>query len=432
MARFTSPDGTGAPGPVGPPGPAGTNGVDGIGIPEGGLGGQILAKIDDVSYNAEWIDNWSTYSGYTNVLKHEVKAGVALTKGQAVYVSSADGTNMIVSKASNSGEATSSKTLGLIENSVSLNGKTNVITEGLLAGLNTNGANAGDPVWLGTNGSLIFGLANKPVAPAHLVFIGIVTRANSNNGEIFIRPQNGFEVNELHDVLIGTGYSSTAANNDLLAFDTASGLWKNKTISNVTGLIHDGSNLSVPGLLNITASSGDEGGEILLNKPQTNTTINGGVTIDVYQNKLRIFEQNGNTRGVHLDFTELPSGVSGELLVKASGFVNAGVDVTLGNLKARIPTSGNRSLQLSTISGTMNVYGSGVYSQNGVSGTTINASSPLTLTTTPAYLVPSYQFVTAGATDTWILRDVDNTIAWRITMVMGPSFNNNFISIERL
>lgn len=235
MARFTSPDANGLPGPTGPTGPAGADGADGIngengiGIPEGGTGGQILAKIDDTNYNTEWIDNWAVYSGYTNIVKHEVKAGIALTKGQAVYVSSADGTNMIVSKASNSGEGTSSKTMGLIESSVSLNGKTNVITEGLLAGLNTNGANAGDPVWLGTNGNLIYGLANKPVAPAHLVFIGIVTRVNANNGEIFIRPQNGFEVEELHNVLIGSGYSSTPADNDLLAYDTASGLWKNQT-----------------------------------------------------------------------------------------------------------------------------------------------------------------------------------------------------------
>jgi hypothetical protein len=231
----------GAPGPKGDqgdPGPAGADGADGaqgpqgdpgIGIPTGGTGGQILAKIDDTNYSTEWIDNWATYSGYTNVLKHEVKAGVALTKGQAVYVSSADGTNMIVSKASNASEQTSSKTMGLVEESVSSNGKTNVITEGLLAGLNTNGATAGDPVWLGTNGNLIYGISNKPVAPAHLVFIGIVTRANANNGEIFIRPQNGFELNEIHDVLIGTGYSSTPANNDILSYDTSSSLWKNKT-----------------------------------------------------------------------------------------------------------------------------------------------------------------------------------------------------------
>jgi len=219
----------GADGADGADGAQGPQGDPGIGIPTGGTGGQILAKIDDTDYSTEWIDNWATYSGYTAVLKHEVKAGVALTKGQAVYVSSADGTNMIVSKASNASEQTSSKTMGLIEASVSLNGKTNVITEGLLAGLNTDGATAGDPVWLGTDGNLIYGLSNKPVAPAHLVFIGIVTRANQNNGEIFVKVQNGFEVRELHDALIESNGALT--DNEVFAYDLSSGLWKNKTAS---------------------------------------------------------------------------------------------------------------------------------------------------------------------------------------------------------
>ena len=65
----------------------------------------------------------------------------------------------------------------------------------------------------------------------------------------------------------------------------------------------DGSKASIQNL-EITASSGDEGGEITLAKPQTNTSIQGtGVTIDVYQNKLRIFEQGGDARGVYVDFT---------------------------------------------------------------------------------------------------------------------------------
>ena len=213
----------------GPQGIQGEQGPAGPGVPAGGTAGQILAKTDSVDYNTYWMDNFATYSGYTATIKHEVKAAQSINKGQAVYVSSADGTNMIVSKASNAGESTSSKTMGLLEDTVSANGKTNVITEGLLSGLNTNGANAGDPVWLGTNGDLVYGLVNKPVAPAHLVFIGIVTRANENNGEIFVKVQNGYEINELHDVLIGTGYSSTPADNDVLAYDSASGLWKNQT-----------------------------------------------------------------------------------------------------------------------------------------------------------------------------------------------------------
>lgn len=217
----------GAKGDQGDPGPAGADGTDGQGVPIGGTAGQILAKTDSTDYNTYWMDNFATYSGYTNVLKHEVKASQQINKGQAVYVSSADGTNMIVSKASNASEQTSSKTMGLLEDTVNTNGKTNVITEGLLSGLNTNGANAGDPVWLGVDGNLIYGLTNKPVAPAHLVFIGIVTRSNQNNGEIFVKPQNGFEVRELHDALIELNGSLT--DNEVFAYDLSSGLWKNQT-----------------------------------------------------------------------------------------------------------------------------------------------------------------------------------------------------------
>jgi hypothetical protein len=199
-------------------------------LPISGTTGQILAKNSNTNYDVTWIDN------YTSELKHIVKAGEAISKGQAVYVSSANGTNIIVSKASNTTEATSSKTLGLLAQDLALNGQGFVITEGLLAGLNTGSANAGDPVWLGTGGNLIFGLLNKPVAPAHLVYIGVVTRVQIVNGEIFVKVQNGFELNELHDVLI-TGVT----NGDLLSYDSATSLWENsKTLDgsyNVTGAL---------------------------------------------------------------------------------------------------------------------------------------------------------------------------------------------------
>jgi hypothetical protein len=175
----------------------------------------------DLSANRSW--TISTVD-YTSRLQHQVKAGVAINKGQAVYVTSADGTNMIVGLASNASEATSSKTMGLLDATVTTNGFANVVTEGLLAGLDTSGANAaGDPVWLGTGGNLIYGLANKPYAPAHLVFIGIVTRKNSNNGEIFVKVQNGFELNEIHDVDLKTNLPTAG---QLLRYDS-DGLWKN-------------------------------------------------------------------------------------------------------------------------------------------------------------------------------------------------------------
>jgi len=230
--------------------------------------------------------------------------------------------------------------------------------------------------------------------------------------------------------------SSFIANSSSLTLNSGSNFYlQNNGIAQITGsLVVSGSTISlITSVLQVGTGSGDEGGEILLAKSQTNNSLTGsGVTIDSYQNRLRIFEQGGNARGVFVDLTKAPNGVAGELLWKAGGLVNADVDVTLGNLKARIPSTGNRSLQLSTVSGTYSVYGSGVYSFSGISGTTIASGSPLSITTTPAYIIPSYNFTVAGAVDTWTLMDTSAGIAWRITMIIGASYNNNMISIERL
>lgn len=225
----------------------------GGGVPSGGTEGQILAKIDGVDYNTEWIDN------YTSSVKHQVKLGTTMSKGTAVYVSGTtggSGTNMIVSKASNDTEATSSKTMGLLASGGVTNDFVFVVTEGLLTGLNTSTATAGDPVWLGTNGNLLFGLANKPVAPAHMVFLGIVTRVQSVNGEIFVKVQNGFELKELHDVLI-----TDPTDNQVLAYDATSGLWINK----------DGGVAPGTGELDI------DGGTFL--SPATGFSVDGGTFI---------------------------------------------------------------------------------------------------------------------------------------------------------
>lgn len=223
---------TGAQGETGPQGDPGADGAD------GDSAYQVAVTNGFIGTEAEWLDSLigaqgpqgePGISGAAAVLSHYVKAGEVLTKGQAVYVSSADGTNMIVSKASNATEATSSKTIGLISTDLQHNEHGYVITEGLLEGLNTASAANGDPVWLGTDGNLIYGLTNKPYAPAHLVFIGVVTRSNANNGEIFVKPQNGFELHELHTVSLES--NGSIADNEVLAYDTASGLWKNQTPS---------------------------------------------------------------------------------------------------------------------------------------------------------------------------------------------------------
>jgi len=205
----------------------------------------IVAGGGDVVGPASAVDNnIATFDGTTGKLIQDggttiadintnavdritVKLAESITKGQAVYISGANGTNILVSKADNTTEATSSKTLGLLETTGATNAIVNVITSGLIDGLDTSAATAvGDAVWLGTSGNLIFGLASKPYAPAHLVYIGVVSRKSATVGEIIVNIQNGFELKEIHDVS-----AQTPSNKNGLFYNTSTSLWEARAVA---------------------------------------------------------------------------------------------------------------------------------------------------------------------------------------------------------
>lgn len=177
-----------------------------------------------------------------------------------------------------------------------------------------------------------------------------------------------------------------------------------------------------------TNASGDEGGEINLAKPP-NATLSGGVNIDAYQNKIRIFEQGGSARGVSLDLSKAPAGVGGELAWKVSAIINAGTFVTMDNLKVTVTTSGNRGLSVAAVSGSFTCHISGWYAYSGSSG---NQAENITYTTTPSNSAFGWNFALAGNTAQYHILDNTNSRFYRITMMIGASYNNNFISIERL
>ena len=160
----------------------------------------------------------------------EGKATEVMTKATPVYISDANGANPLLSKASNTTEGKSSKVVGLLAQNLAINGIGVAIKEGLLDNIGTGTAVAGDAVWLG-DGVLIYGLTNKPKAPLHLVYLGIVVRAHATNGAILVSVQNGFEIEELHNVLI-----ANLQDGDAIQYDLASGLYKNKAIAQSIGL----------------------------------------------------------------------------------------------------------------------------------------------------------------------------------------------------
>lgn len=150
---------------------------------------------------------------------------VTITKGQPVYAFGGTGDRLTVKLASNSTDATSAQTVGLVlSSSIATNQKGLIIVNGQLDGLNifpTSTWSDGDAVYLGATAGTV--TKTKPSAPNHLVYLGFVTTANNGSaGRMYVRVQNGYEMDEIHDVKI-----TSVANNDILKYNSSNGLWEN-------------------------------------------------------------------------------------------------------------------------------------------------------------------------------------------------------------
>lgn len=163
------------------------------------------------------------------------QSGATIYKGTIVYISSAAGNKLLISKSRANSEATSARTLGVVTANIPNNSNGNVQTSGILTNLDTRSSAThpftsvtlaeGDTLYLDpTTAGYITNV--KPSAPNHLVYIGKVINASPTTGEILYQVQNGYELDEIHDVAI-----ASVADNDVLQYDSATSLWKNRAIS---------------------------------------------------------------------------------------------------------------------------------------------------------------------------------------------------------
>ena len=117
----------------------------------------------------------------------------------------------------------------------------------------------------------------------------------------------------------------------------------------------------------------------------------------------------------------------------ASGYVDAGTFITLDNLKFSVTTGGNRGLCCATVTGSVNLMISGTFGYiNGVGGGSTNGGTAYTYTTTPSGSWFGWSFPNAGDGAVYLVNDTTNQRFYRVTMMIGPSYTKNFISIERL
>jgi len=158
---------------------------------------------------------------------------ITINKGQPVYVFGGQGDRITVKLAYNTTDGTSAQTIGLVQStSIGANQKGLIIIQGQLDNLNlfpTSTWADGDYVYLGATPGTITNV--KPYAPNHLVYLGYVTTAsNGSAGRMYVKVQNGYEMNELHNVS-----ALSPNNNDGLFYNTTTSLWESKSVATAVG-----------------------------------------------------------------------------------------------------------------------------------------------------------------------------------------------------
>lgn len=155
--------------------------------------------------------------------------GATITKGTVVYINGASGNKPTIAKAIATGDSTSAQTFGLAQSDISNNSNGYVVCVGDITGLDTSAFTEGQQLYLSSTTAGTY-TTTKQYAPAHLVYVGVITRSHPTQGEIEVKIQNGYELDEIHDVLI-----VSKANNEGIFYESSTGLWKNKSIPTVLG-----------------------------------------------------------------------------------------------------------------------------------------------------------------------------------------------------
>ena len=199
-----------------------------------GAGGTIA--VTGAGASTQYIDGTGALQTFPTLLSSDnlVKlvrnqSGATMTAGTIVYISGATGNKPLIAKALATGDSTSAQTYGLLQADIANNADGYVVVIGNVGSLDTSALTEGQQLYLSGTTAVAY-TTTKPYAPTHLVYIGIVLRSHPVSGIIGVKIQNGYEMDELHNV-----DAQSPSNNDILSYNTSTSLWEHKQIATTLG-----------------------------------------------------------------------------------------------------------------------------------------------------------------------------------------------------
>ena len=223
--------------------------------------------------------------------------GATLTKGTIVYINGGQGNLPTVTKALATGDSTSAQTFGVVQADITNMNNGYVVVAGKLSDLDTQAYTEGTQLYLSATTAGTW-TSTKQYAPNHLVYIGIVVRAHPTQGIVEIKIQNGYELDEIHNVA-----AQSPDNNDILQYKTSTSLWTK--VAGTTSNIAEGSNLYYTdarsrAALSFTAGSGAYNSTtgVITIPTNTNQLTNGAAFITLASLSAGAGISYNNTTGV--------------------------------------------------------------------------------------------------------------------------------------
>ena len=321
--------------------------------------------------------------------------GATLIKGTVVYISGATGQISTVSKAIATGDTTSAQTLGMITADLANNTNGYVTVFGLITNIDTSSYTDGAQLYLsGTTAGAV--TTTKPSAPIHLVYVGIVEYAHPTQGKILVKVQNGYELDEIHDVSIVSPVTGQT-----LVYNSSTDLWVNNTVSLTAGV--NGTLPVANGGTGVTTSTGS-GSVVLSTSPTLVTPLLGTPTSVTLTNATGLPLTTGVTG-------TLPIANGGTGQTTANAALNALLPSQTSNANKYLQTDGTNtswdaiSLSTADITGTLPV------ANGGTGVTTSTGTGSVVLSTSPSLVTPLLGTPTSGNFST-------GTFTW-------PTFNQN-------
>ena len=340
------------------------------------------------------VNNFMIPLGHMNVLRGKNAQTYALTPGMVVYIDGNSGQFATFGTASWEDETSSAYTIGMIAQTINPNNSGYAVTLGEITGINTNAYAPGTLIYLSSSGQFT---STKPIAPLNAVRLGQVV-VQATDGKLQIKVDNGYETDELHDVLL-----TNAKTGDL--FVRSGSVWINTT--QLTGSYGLTGSLSISGAGIIGTSSYALTASYALNAASANSfpytgsaIISGSLTI--IQSGSIGLNVNGNITGSNALFTGT---ITAQTLVVQT--ITSSIDYVTGSTRFGSSSANTHQFTGSvSITGSLNVIGPATI--NNLTGSLFGTSSWSQYALTASYV-----------TSTAIVGDVSRIATGSVTASVG-------------